>query len=261
MIKANFNAYNSYVTDSLYQWDLNQTLIISGLDLSVIPEIHFDNADMDRAIVRQAVIANSGYSVVIPNSLLQIPLTIYAHIGIYDGEIFKIIETVEIPVIPKEKPFDYVIENDDEEIYSFKKLENEFENLKERVNTVIENGVHGFDGKSAYEYAKEGGYTGTELEFSLRLAAILNGLDEITIYSVTNNLTNCTTSNSATTVYDGSAYIAELSCSDDRYINMQSVTMGGVDITSTAWSQSGGRKGTITIPKVTGNIVITCDGE
>ena len=124
MVKANFSAYDTYVTDSLYQWDLNQVLRVTGLNLSVVPEVHFSNANMDKAIVRQATMSNFVVSVDIPNSMLQDPLTIHAHIGIYEGSTFKIVEKVEIPVIPKERPSDYQIEDADEEIYSFKALEN-----------------------------------------------------------------------------------------------------------------------------------------
>lgn len=124
MIRANFNAYNAYVTDSLYQWDINQDLVISGLNLSVTPEIHFANADMDRAIVGQATLVNGVVTVRIPNSLLQSNLTIKVYIGIYENDTFKVIEIIEIPVIAKEKPTDYTIEDTDGEIYSFKNLEN-----------------------------------------------------------------------------------------------------------------------------------------
>lgn len=37
------------------------------------------------------------------------------------------------------------------------------------------NGQNGADGKSAYAYAQEGGYTGTEEEFGTKLAALLSG--------------------------------------------------------------------------------------
>lgn len=129
MIKANFNTYASYVTDSLYQWDINQVLTVSGLNLSVAPEIHFSNSNMDRAIVRQATLDKLIVSVNIPNSLLQEALTIKAHIGIYEGDTFKVIELVEIPVIPKKRPSDYKIENTDEEIYSFEALKNDIANM------------------------------------------------------------------------------------------------------------------------------------
>ena len=129
MIRANFSAYASYVVDSLYQWDLNQVLSVTGLNLAVAPEVHFSNANMDRAIVRQATTINNVISVGIPNSLLQEPLRIRAHIGIYEGGAFKVVEVVEIPVIARKRPNDYQIQGSDEEIYSFKALENEIANM------------------------------------------------------------------------------------------------------------------------------------
>lgn len=129
MIKANFSAYSKYVTDSLNQWDLNQVLQVSGLNLTTAPEVHFSNANNDRAIVRQATMTNHVVSVNIPNSLLQDPLRIYAHIGIYEGDTFKVVELVEIPVIARKRPLDYQIEANDDEVYSFKKLENLIGNM------------------------------------------------------------------------------------------------------------------------------------
>lgn len=129
MIKANFNAYNNYVTDSLYQWDINQELVIRGLNLSVAPEIHFSNANMDRAIVRQSTLDKGVVTVQIPNSMLQSALTIKAYVGVYKGSTFTVIETIEIPVIAKNRPSDYVIEKLDDEVYSFDRLENEIANM------------------------------------------------------------------------------------------------------------------------------------
>lgn len=123
MLHVNFNAYNSYVTDSLYQWDINQVLNIIGLNLKSAPEIHFCNANMDRAIVRRSRLINGTITVNIPNSLLQEAFTIKAYIGIYESETFKVIETVEIPVIGRARPYDYQFEDTDGEIYSFKALE------------------------------------------------------------------------------------------------------------------------------------------
>ena len=133
MIKANFKTYATYVTDSLTQWDLNQVLQVTGLNLAVAPEVHFSNANTDRAIVRQATMANHVVSVDVPNSLLQEPLHIYAHIGIYEGDTFKVVELVEIPVKPRKRPQDYQIQDSDEEIYSFKALENKIGNINAHI--------------------------------------------------------------------------------------------------------------------------------
>ena len=139
MIKANFNTYATYVTDSLYQWDINQKLQVTGLNLVSAPEVHFSNANMDRAIVRQSTMTNHVVTVNIPNSVLQDSLTIEADIGIYEGETFKVVEKVLIPVIPKKRPLDYTIEDSDEEIYSFNELKNALANKADnaRVDNII----------------------------------------------------------------------------------------------------------------------------
>ena len=116
MIQVNFSAYDKYVTDSLYQWEIGQVLKVTGLNLTKAPEVHFSNANMDRAIVKQAEMVDHVVTVAIPNSLLQDPLRIYAHIGIYEGSTFKVVEKVEIPVIARKRPLDYQIaENDEDE--------------------------------------------------------------------------------------------------------------------------------------------------
>ena len=139
MITANFSAYSTYVTDSLNQWDINQVLRVTGLNLASAPEVHFSNANTGRAIPRQAGMENHVVTVGIPNSLLQDPLRIFAHIGIYEGDTFKVVEKVEIPVKPRKRPEDYQITDADEEIYSFKRLENALANAatKAQVANII----------------------------------------------------------------------------------------------------------------------------
>ena len=73
-------------------------------------------------------------------------------------------------------------------------------------------------------------------------------------YTITNNLTNVSTSNSANSIVEGSSYEAKLSVSTGYNIGNVSITMGGVDITSTCYNNK-----TITISSVTGNIVITAE--
>ena len=74
------------------------------------------------------------------------------------------------------------------------------------------------------------------------------------LYSVTRNLTNCASSNTADTAAEGAAYTTTLSPTGTfKKLGAITVTMGGVDISASAVSGS-----TITIASVTGNIVITC---
>lgn len=65
-------------------------------------------------------------------------------------------------------------------------------------------------------------------------------------------LSHVSSSNTQSTVEVGDSYTTTLTASTNYTINSVSVTMGGVDITSTAYSS-----GTVSIPSVSGNIVIT----
>ena len=71
-------------------------------------------------------------------------------------------------------------------------------------------------------------------------------------YSITNNLTNITTNNTDTSIAENASYTAILTANENYAISTVTVTMGGVDITNTAYAD-----GVITINTVTGNIVIT----
>ena len=81
-----------------------------------------------------------------------------------------------------------------------------------------------------------------------------SGGNSTVTYTVTNNLTNVTNSNSSTSVKNGSSYIATLTASDGYSLGTVTITMGGNDITSTSYSN-----GSINISNVTGNIIITAN--
>lgn len=71
-------------------------------------------------------------------------------------------------------------------------------------------------------------------------------------YTITNNLTNVTTSNNIDNIAEGTGYIATLTADSNYVISSVTVTMGGEDITSTAYSN-----GSVSISSVTGDVVIT----
>lgn len=71
-------------------------------------------------------------------------------------------------------------------------------------------------------------------------------------YTVTNNLTDVNTSSAVISVESEGAYEADLTANEGYAISAVTVTMGGVDITNTAYTD-----GHISIPSVTGDIVIT----
>ena len=76
-----------------------------------------------------------------------------------------------------------------------------------------------------------------------------------TVYhSITNTLTNVTTSNDAVAAEDGTAYSATITAADGYTMSSVTVTMGGTDITSTAYNSD---TGVVSIAAVTGDVVIT----
>ena len=71
-------------------------------------------------------------------------------------------------------------------------------------------------------------------------------------YTITNTLTHVTNSNAAQSAEENTAYTGTLTADQWYAISAVTVTMGGTDITATAYSN-----GEISIQNVTGNIVIT----
>ena len=76
------------------------------------------------------------------------------------------------------------------------------------------------------------------------------------VYTITNNLANCTNSNTATSVNEGSPYSATVTPNSRYELMNVSITMGGINVTSTVYSYQNGNA-VINIPNVTGNVVIT----
>lgn len=98
------------------------------------------------------------------------------------------------------------------------------------------------------------------LSGSVNFTSLDNALDDMDLtlgvyrsFSVTNTLTNCTTSNSSITTGECSIYSATITANNGYTLSGASVsiTMNGVDITSTAYNN-----GVITISGVSGNIAI-----
>ncbi len=80
----------------------------------------------------------------------------------------------------------------------------------------------------------------------------LEALWTTTTRTITYNLSHVSSSNTATSVDGGSSYTTTLTADSNYTLNTVTVLMGGVNVTSQVYSS-----GTITIPNVTGNIVIT----
>lgn len=83
--------------------------------------------------------------------------------------------------------------------------------------------------------------------------SVLPSVPTQTNYTITNRLTNAISSNSNSTVASGSSYTTNITAGQGYTLTgaTVSITMDGIDITSTAYSN-----GVVTISNVTGNIII-----
>lgn len=70
-------------------------------------------------------------------------------------------------------------------------------------------------------------------------------------YSITNSLANATTDNDITSVEENASYTATITPNEQYKLGNATVTMGGVDVTSTVYIN-----GVINIPQVTGDVII-----
>lgn len=82
------------------------------------------------------------------------------------------------------------------------------------------------------------------------------GYSSTVYYSITSNLTNITTSNDQKSIEANAAYSATLTPIEGYSLKSVEVTMGGKDITATAYNN-----GVVAIAKVTGNVVITAKAQ
>ncbi len=101
-------------------------------------------------------------------------------------------------------------------------------------------------------YVGDSIYIGSVVGDIVITATAIARADTGTMWSITNNLANVTSDNTALSVADGNAYTANLTVGSGYKIDSVTITMGGTDVTATVYAD-----GVITIATVTGDVVIT----
>lgn len=107
--------YDKYgrVIENIVQWDVGQSISIKGYDLtSYAPQIHFANANSEKALVVESVLSGGLLSCQVPNSLARENLPIIMYIYDAVGETGKTNTIIKIPVTPRPMPDDVVLAND-----------------------------------------------------------------------------------------------------------------------------------------------------
>ena len=107
----NYIIYDSegHQIDHLTQWDINRYIILTGIENSAAPSVHYYNAKSVSAIGVQSEAVTGGYRVRVPNTILQQPLQVYAsvYISYLDTSEGLSQEILRIPVYPAPKPDGY----------------------------------------------------------------------------------------------------------------------------------------------------------
>lgn len=143
------------------------------------------------------------------------------------------------------------------ETYSRKEIDAQFKDIANKVENVSSANLINQNGGGALKI-----WAGTKVEYDNLLVKNEDtvylvegsggGSTTVTTYTITNNLTNCKNSNTNASVNANSSYTATITADTGYRLNTTTITMGGNDITSTAYTN-----GSIFIESVTGDIVIT----
>lgn len=96
---------------TLYQWDNNQTISISGIAMPPTPVFHFCNRLSQVALVVTPTVSGTSLLVNIPNILLQQAEPIIGYVyQDTENDGYRTMHAIHIPVIPRPKPDDYEYE-------------------------------------------------------------------------------------------------------------------------------------------------------
>ena len=131
-------------------------------------------------------------------------------------------------------------------------IEQQLENVERPTQEQVQNAIN-----KAIEDGKITGTLNTRdvVDGEIFIVGSSSG-GESTAYTITNNLTNTTNSNNATSINKDSSYVAKIIANSGYVMSNVIVLMGGTDITSTVYSN-----GNINISKVIGNLIITAVAE
>ena len=135
--------------------------------------------------------------------------------------------------------------------YSSNKIETIKENLSSQIRAIDGSDVSIEKFQLVVDILKKATFVEDVSAQFDRLDSLLNG-QEVTTYTITNNLTNVTNSNLSTSARENSSYIGTLNADSNYTISSVTIIMGGTDITNSAYSN-----GTINISSITGNVIIT----
>lgn len=139
-----------------------------------------------------------------------------------------------------------------------KTLDTQYNDIVKKVNGITSSSLINQNGGGTLKI-----WAGTKVEYDALLVKDENtvylvegsggGSTTVTTYTITNNLTHCTNTNSSTSINENDSYSATITPKENYKLSTATITMKGTDITNTAYNN-----GTIFIEHITGDVIITC---
>lgn len=120
-INVHFTEDAKYVSvKGIYQFDYGIKLRMYGLDMTVMPSVHFASDKQAVAInATPEINAKDKYwEVEIPNELLMMPRACFGYVYIEDGDSGFVEYVMNIPVLPRSRPSSYVLKEEQRNGYN-----------------------------------------------------------------------------------------------------------------------------------------------
>lgn len=143
MISVTFQNDVNTVTsaDSLYQWDVGQSLQIKGLSLTVAPKVHFATKLDDTAYVVQSQMSSGTITVGIPDKVLTHGYPVIAYVYLEQGVDKRTIKSITIPLIKRPKPSEWRETNAEsiiEAVNFYEQLATDLNNEMQELRELLE---------------------------------------------------------------------------------------------------------------------------
>lgn len=136
MVNAEFQAYGSYTTDSVAQWDLNQQLTVTGIQLDTAPLLVFSCRGMTDGIVAPSGMLDSVITADIPNAILQFGKDILVNICSQENGQYVSVERFTIPVVKRAMPANYLF-TDNVPVSTYETLESLIKSETLRIDNLV----------------------------------------------------------------------------------------------------------------------------
>ena len=121
---------------ALYQWDLNQRLILTDIEAGTEVQISDSNNTDEYCLTTKTYNENGNIYAKIPNIYLQKSGILYVYIYVYQGDKSYTKYYTEIIVLPRKKPSDYVYT--ETEVLTYKKLEVKFDQMQGTIGNLAD---------------------------------------------------------------------------------------------------------------------------